>query len=116
MKATARASFIGESPPKLRAVLDMVRGLPVERAREILRFSPRGATAPVSKVLESAVANASHNYSLDAAELRIVEAFADQGPVLKRVRPKARGRAGGIRKPTAHVTIVVGDGRDEESA
>jgi large subunit ribosomal protein L22 len=116
MKTVARASFIRESAPKLRAVLDLVRGLPVERARDILRFTHRGATGPVSKVLESAVANASHNHSLDAADLKIVEAYADLGPVLKRVRPKARGRAGGIRKPTAHVTIVVGDGRDEESA
>ncbi|HLE38520.1 MAG TPA: 50S ribosomal protein L22 [Acidimicrobiia bacterium] len=116
MKAAARALFIRESAPKLRAVLDLVRGLPVARAREILQFSGRGATGPVSKVLESAVANASHNHALDAAELRVLEAYADLGPVLKRVRPKARGRAGGIRKPTAHVTIVVGDGRDEESA
>jgi large subunit ribosomal protein L22 len=116
MKATARASFIRESAPKLRAVLDLVRGKPVARAREILQFSGRGTTDPVSKVLESAVANASHRHALDPAELRVLEAYADQGPVLKRVRPKARGRAGGIRKPTAHVTIVVGDGRDEESA
>lgn len=116
MKVSARASFIRESAPKLRAVLDQVRGLPVERAREVLKFTKRGASAPVSKVLESAVANASHNHALDARELRVVEAFADLGPVLKRMRPKARGRAGGIRKPTAHVTIVVGDGRDEESA
>jgi large subunit ribosomal protein L22 len=116
MKTMARASFIRESAPKLRAVLDLVRGLPVERAREVLRFTPRGATGAVSKVLESAVANASHNHSLEARDLRVVEAFADLGPALKRIRPKARGRAGGIRKPTAHVTIVVGDGRDEESA
>ncbi len=116
MKVMAKAAFIRESPPKLRAVLDLVRGLPVERAREVLRFTTRGASGPVSKVLESAVANASHNHSLEPADLRVVEAFADLGPVLKRVRPNARGRAGGIRKPTAHVTIVVGDGRDEESA
>ena len=116
MKAMARAAFIRESEHKLRAVLDLVRGLPVERAREVLRFTTRGATRSVSKVLESAVANASHNHSLEVRDLRVVEAYADAGPVFKRVQPKARGRAGAIRKPTAHVTIVVGDGRDEESA
>jgi large subunit ribosomal protein L22 len=115
MKATARASVIRESETKLRAVLDLVRGLPVERARDVLRFTERGTGHAVSKVLESAVANASHKHALDPGELRVVEAFADQGPVLKRMTPRARGRSAGIRKPTAHVTIVVGDGRDEES-
>lgn len=116
MKATARASFVRQSPTKVRAILDLVRGLPVERAREVLKFSNRRATDPVSKVLESAVANASHNHALDPGELSVVAAYADEGPMLKRFRPRARGRASQILKRTSHITIVVGDGRDEERA
>lgn len=116
MKVQARASFVRQTPAKVRAVLDLVRGLPVERAREVLTFSNRRATDPVSKVLESAVANASHNHALDPGELRVVAAFADEGPTLKRFRARARGRATQIMKRTSHITIVVGDGRDEESA
>ena len=113
MKAHARASFIRQSPSKVRLVLDLIRGLPIERAREQLTFANRRAAHPVSKVLESAVANASHNFALDPEELRVVEAYADEGPVLKRFRPRARGRATQILKRTSHITIVVGDGRDE---
>lgn len=116
MKATARASFVRQSPTKVRAILDLVRGLPVERAREVLKFSNRRATDPVSKVLESAVANASHNHALDPGELSVVAAYADEGPMLKRFRPRARGRASQILKRTSHITIVVSDGRDEERA
>jgi large subunit ribosomal protein L22 len=97
-------------------MLDLVRGLPVERAREVLDFSSRRAAEPVAKTLESAVANASHNHALEPGDLRIVEAFADEGPVFKRFRPRARGRATQILKRTSHITIVVGDGRDEEIA
>lgn len=114
MKVRARATFIRQSPSKVRLVLDLVRGLPVEEARDVLAFTQRRASDPVSKVLESAVANASHNHALDSSELRIVQAFADEGPTLKRYRPRARGRATQILKRTSHVTIVVGDERDDE--
>ena len=114
MKTHARASFIRQSPFKVRQVLDLVRGLPVDEAREVLAFTNRRASDPVSKCLESAVANASHNLALDADELFVVEAFADEGPTLKRFRPRARGRATRIRKRTSHITIVVGDRREEE--
>jgi large subunit ribosomal protein L22 len=114
LKAYARASFVRQSPFKVRRVLDLVRGLPVDEAREVLTFTNRRATEPIRKVLDSAVANAEHNRALDAAELRVVEAFADEGPTLKRFRPRARGRATQIRKRTSRITIVVGDGRDEE--
>lgn len=116
MKVQARAAHVRQSPFKVRQVLDLVRGLPVERAREVLTFAPRRATDPVRKVLESAVANAAHNHSMDASELLIVAAFADEGPTLKRFRARARGRATQILKRTSHVTIVLGDGVDEEGA
>ena len=114
MKAHASARFIRQSPFKVRRVLDLVRGLPVEDARNVLRFTQRRAADPIVKAMESAVNNASHNYALDPEDLVVVEAFADEGPTLKRFRPRARGRATQILKRTSHITIVVGDGREEE--
>jgi large subunit ribosomal protein L22 len=114
MKVHAKARFIRQSPYKVRRVLDLVRGLPVEEARGVLAFTHRRATEPIAKTLESAVANAAHNHALDPEELFVVEAFADEGPTLKRYRPRARGRATQILKRTSHITIVVGDGREEE--
>jgi large subunit ribosomal protein L22 len=114
MRVHASARFVRQSPFKVRRVLDLVRGLPVEEARGVLDFTNRRASEPIRKTLDSAVANASHNHALDAEELRIEEAFADEGPTLKRYRPRARGRATRILKRTSHITIVVGDGRDEE--
>jgi large subunit ribosomal protein L22 len=90
-------------------VLDLVRGLPVEEARHVLAFTDRRAADPVAKVLNSAVANAEHNFALDSDELVVAEAFADEGPTLKRWRPRARGRATRIRKRTCHITIVVSE-------
>ena len=107
MKVHAHAKHIRQSPYKVRRVLDLVRGLPVEEARHVLAFTDRRAADPVRKVLNSAVANAEHNFALDADELVIAEAFADEGPTLKRWRPRARGRATRIRKRTSHITIVV---------
>jgi large subunit ribosomal protein L22 len=107
MKVRAHAKHIRQSPYKVRRVLDLVRGLPVEDARHVLAFTDRRAADPVRKVLNSAVANAEHNFALDADELVVAEAFADEGPTLKRWRPRARGRATRIRKRTSHITIVV---------
>lgn len=107
MKVRAHAKHIRQSPYKVRRVLDLVRGLPVEDARHVLAFTDRRAADPVRKVLDSAVANAEHNFALDADELVVAEAFADEGPTLKRWRPRARGRATRIRKRTSHITIVV---------
>ncbi len=98
MKAHAHARYIRQSPTKVRQVLDLIRGMPVDDARTTLDFANRRATEPVRKVLDSAVANAEHNLALDADELFIAEAFADDGPTLKRFRPRARGRATQIRK------------------
>jgi large subunit ribosomal protein L22 len=107
MKVHAHAKHIRQSPYKVRRVLDLVRGLPVEEARHVLAFTDRRAADPVRKALNSAVANAEHNFALDADELVIAEAYADEGPTLKRWRPRARGRATRIRKRTSHITIVV---------
>jgi large subunit ribosomal protein L22 len=109
MKVRAQAKYIRQSPYKVRRVLDLVRGLPVEEARHVLSFTDRGAAGPVRKVLDSAVANAEHNHALDADELFIAQAYADEGPTLKRWRPRARGRATRIRKRTSHITIVVSE-------
>jgi large subunit ribosomal protein L22 len=114
MKAQAHARYIRQSPYKVRQVLDLIRGMPVDEARATLDFANRRATDPVRKALESAVANAEHNLALDADELFVAEAFADEGPTLKRFRPRARGRATRINKRTSHITIVVADDEDEE--
>jgi large subunit ribosomal protein L22 len=112
MRAHAKMSHVRQSPYKVRRVLDLVRGLPVAEAEVILEHTPRRASEPILKTLRSAVANAEHNLALDAEELFVAEAFADEGPTIKRYRPRARGRATRIRKRTSHITIVVAD--DEE--
>jgi large subunit ribosomal protein L22 len=108
----AIARHISMSPTKVRRVIDMVRGMPATDALAILKFDPHAASEPVGKLLASAVANASHlahvrNQRLDAEGLIITEAYVDQGPTLKRFRPRAQGRAYRIRKRTSHITIVV---------
>lgn len=113
MKVKAHARYIRQSPYKVRRVLDLVRGLPVEEAQHVLRLTPRAAAQPISKVLASAVANAEHNHALDAEDLYVSEAFADEGPTLKRWRPRARGRASAIHKRTSHITIVVSEKNEE---
>ena len=113
MKARAQAKYIRQSPSKVRLVLDMVRGLPVADAQAVLDHANRRAAEPISKVLTSAVANAEHNHALDADDLIVAEAFADEGPTLRRYRPRARGRATRIHKRTSHITIVVSEGTEE---
>jgi large subunit ribosomal protein L22 len=109
-RATAR--YVRMSPMKTRRVVDLLRGLPVAEAQAIVSFDPHSASEPVGKVLDSAVANAEHlahvrSVRLDPADLVVVEAYVDQGPTLKRFRPRAQGRAYRIRKRTSHITIVV---------
>ncbi len=113
MKVRARTRYIRQSPYKVRRVLDLVRGLPVEEAEHVLRLTNRAASEPIAKTLRSAVANAEHNFALDADDLVVAEAYADEGPTLKRYKPRARGRATRIRKRTSHITIVVSDGNEE---
>src|SRR5690606_8447196 len=90
MKVKAQNRFVRQSPYKVRRVLDLVRGLPVEEAEHVLRLTNRGAAAPIAKTLKSAVANAEHNHALDAEDLIVLEAFADEGPTLRRFKPRAR--------------------------
>ena len=87
---------------------------PVEEARRVLRFTPRAAAVPIRKVLDSAVANAEHNHQLPADNLYVARAFVDEGPTLKRFRPRALGRAYRVNKRTSHITVVV-DSREEAS-
>jgi large subunit ribosomal protein L22 len=103
MEVKAQAKYVRQSPYKVRRVLDLVRGLPVGDAQAVLAHANRRAVEPIVKVLNSAVANAEHN------DLFVVKAFADEGPTLKRFRPRARGRASRINKRTSHITIVVGE-------
>ncbi|MBF4162984.1 50S ribosomal protein L22 [Nocardioides acrostichi] len=103
--ATARHTRI--TPMKARRVVDLVRGLPVEEARNVLAFAPQAAAETVLKVLESAIANAETTEGLDAGDLVVSKALVDEGPTMKRWRPRAQGRATRINKRTSHITLVV---------
>jgi large subunit ribosomal protein L22 len=109
----ATAKFIRMSPTKARQVVDLIRGRHVDDARRVLAYVPRAATTPISKVLESAIANAEHNRSLAADELIVVRTWVDEGPTLRRYRPRALGRATRIRKRTCHISVVVGRPEEE---
>ena len=103
----AVAKYIRMSPHKVRRVLDQIRGRSYQETLMILEFLPYDAVGPVWQVVHSVAANAKNNYSLDKKKLIIEEIFADEGPKLKRIRPRAQGRAYRILKPTCHITIVV---------
>ncbi|MFZ2512685.1 MAG: 50S ribosomal protein L22 [Gordonia sp. (in: high G+C Gram-positive bacteria)] len=105
--ARAQAKFVRVTPMKARRVIDLIRGKNVDEALDILRFAPQAASEPVSKVLASAIANAENNLGLDRRTLVVTEAFADEGPTMKRFQPRAQGRAFRIRKRTSHLTVVV---------
>ena len=107
VKAIAR--YIRMSPHKVRRVLDQIRGRSYREALIILEFMPYRACEPILKLLRSAVANAEHNVGYDPANLVVSQAYADQGPTLRRFRPRAQGRAYQIRKPTCHITITVAE-------
>jgi len=105
--AKAQARYVRVSPMKARRVVDLIRGLSAAQAQTVLKFAPQAASEPVGKVLDSAIANAEHNGRLDPTTLFVSEAFVDEGPTLKRFRPRAQGRAYRIRKRTSHITVVV---------
>lgn len=107
MEVKAKARFIRMSPRKVRLVIDMIRGLTVNRARLQLHVMKKAAAEPVKKLLESAVANAEHNFQLKAQDLYIKQIIADGGPTLDRWRARAFGRAAPIRRPTTHVSITL---------
>ena len=107
MEVKAVTRFVRVAPRKARIVVDLVRGKSVTEAREILAFTNRAVAETVEKTLNSAVANAEHNNPLRADSLVVKRAFVDEGPTLKRIRPRAKGSASRIRKRTSHITIVV---------
>jgi len=110
----ATLKYLRTSAYKVREVLDLIRGLDVDDARHVLQFSERGPAREVLKVMNSAVANADHILNIPADELFVSVAYADEGPTIKRWRPRARGRATRIRKRTCHVTIIVARLSDAE--
>jgi large subunit ribosomal protein L22 len=107
MEARAIAKYIRMSPQKVRLVVDLVRGKRVEEASQILRYTRKYAAGHVSKVLNSAVANAKQNPNIDEKILFVKEVFVDQGPSLKRWRARAQGRAASIKKRMSHITVVL---------
>jgi large subunit ribosomal protein L22 len=106
-EARAVARYVRVSPRKARIVVDLIRGRTVRQALDILRFLPQRAAPLVGKVVRSAAANATHNYDLDEERLYVARAYVDQGPMAKRIHPRARGQAFAILKRTAHITVVV---------
>lgn len=108
MKVSAVLRGVHLSPQKARLVADMIRGQKVDKALDILNFTPKKGAEVIKKVVESAIANAEHNEGADVDELKVVSIFVDKGIVLKRIRARAKGRAGRITKPTSHITVTVG--------
>jgi large subunit ribosomal protein L22 len=105
--ARAVARYVRVSPMKARRVVNLVRGLPATEALTVLQFATQSASEPVYKVVASAIANAENNEKLDRESLLVSEAFVDEGPTMKRYRPRAHGRAYRIRKRTSHITVVL---------
>lgn len=109
METVAKLSNTRTSPQKVRLVADQIRGLPIDQALQILTFSPKKAAVLVKKVLESAIANAEHNDGADIDELKVARIYVDQGPTLKRMRARAKGRGTRILKRTSHITVAVAE-------
>jgi large subunit ribosomal protein L22 len=103
----ATARYVRISSRKVKIVIDMIRGKKVDEALNILEFTPKAAALPVKKLLQSAIANAENNLDLDPSNLYVAEVYANQGPTLKRYRPRAHGRATPIMKRTSHIGIVL---------
>ncbi|NLY43014.1 MAG: 50S ribosomal protein L22 [Clostridiaceae bacterium] len=107
MEARAVLRYARISPRKVKIVIDLIRNKPVGTALAILRHTPKAASEILEKLLKSAIANAENNHDMDVEKLYIAEAYANQGPTLKRIRPRAHGRAYRIRKRTSHITLVL---------
>lgn len=110
MEARAQARYVRVTPMKARRVIDLIRGMQAGDAQDVLRFAPQAASEPVGKVLASAIANATNNHGMDARDLVVAQAFVDEGPTLKRIRPRAQGRAFRVGKRTSHITVILSDG------
>ena len=109
MRVSATAKYLRGSTRKARLVVQAIKGRPVEEAAAVLRFMPQHAAKDVARVLKSATANAENNLNLSADELVVLDARADEGPSIKRFRPRAQGRAFPIHKPQTHITVTVGN-------
>ena len=107
MEARAEIKYARISPRKVQIVLDLIRNQPVDVAMAIVQHTPKAACADLEKLLKSAMANAENNYNMDVSRLYVAECFACPGPILKRIRPRAQGRAFRINKKTSHVTLVL---------
>ena len=113
MEARAVAKYVRLSTRKARLVIDVIRGKNVNDALRIVQLSSKKAARPIRKALESAIANAENNFDVNVDDLYVVKATADMGRALRRLRPRAYGRADIIRRPTTHITVVVGDRESE---
>lgn len=107
MEATAKVTHVRMSPRKVQIVLDLIRNQPVDKAMAILKYTPKAACEVVSKLLKSAMANAENNKDMDVSKLYVAECYVCPGPTLKRIRPRAQGRANRILKRTSHITLVL---------
>ena len=107
MEARAKATFERIAPRKVQIVLDLIRNKPADEAMAILKYTPKAACEPVGKLLKSAMANAENNFDMDVARLYVAECTVSQGPTLKRIRPRAHGRAFRINKKTSHINLVL---------
>jgi large subunit ribosomal protein L22 len=110
MQAEAKLKYAHISAQKARLVADQIRGLQVEKALNVLSFSPKKGAGIIKKVLESAIANAEHNEGADIDELKVAVVKVDEGPTMKRIQPRAKGRANRIMKRTSHISLTVAEG------
>ena len=109
MEVLSKHRFARTSPQKARLVADQIRGLPVADALQVLSFSLKGAAVQIKKVLNTSIANAEHNHGLDIDNLKVAKIYVDEGPTMKRIMPRAKGRADRINKRTSHITVVVSE-------
>ncbi|MEG2720982.1 MAG: 50S ribosomal protein L22 [Oscillospiraceae bacterium] len=107
MESNAKATHLRIAPRKVQIVLDLIRNKPCDEALAILKYTPKAACEPLEKLLKSAMANAENNKDMDVSRLYVAECHVDQGPTLKRIRPRAQGRAFRINKRTSHITLVL---------
>lgn len=112
MESKAKATHVRMSPRKVQIVLDLIRNQPADKAMAILKYTPKAASEPVMKVLKSAMANADNNYNMDVTRLFVSYAHVAPGPIIKRIQPRAQGRAYRINKRTSHITLVLKEMED----
>ena len=115
MEARAVEKYIRMSPRKIRYIVDMIKSKPIDDAIDILSLTPKTAAIVVKKAIKSAVTNATENHKMKEQDLFISRILVDEGPTLKRFKPRARGRANQIKKRTAHISVFVSDGKEKEA-